>query len=57
MEAKNPSEIEHQLQYKFKDKKLLEEALRHSSYVNELTDLNLRDNERLEFLGDAVLNL
>ena len=57
MEARDPSEIEHQLQYKFKDKKLLEEALRHSSYVNELTDLNLRDNERLEFLGDAVLNL
>ena len=57
MEAKDPSEIEHQLQYKFKDRKLLEEALRHSSYVNELTDLKLRDNERLEFLGDAVLNL
>lgn len=36
---------------------MLDEALRHSSYVNELTDLNIRDNERLEFLGDAVLNL
>ena len=57
MESKDPSEIEHQLQYKFKNKKLLEEALRHSSYVNEQTDLKLRDNERLEFLGDAVLNL
>jgi ribonuclease III len=33
------------------------EALRHSSYVNEQTDGKLRDNERMEFLGDAVLNL
>jgi ribonuclease-3 len=57
METKDPSEIEQQLQYKFRDKNLLVEALRHSSYVNELADSNLRDNERLEFLGDAVLNL
>jgi ribonuclease III len=57
VEAKDPSEIEQQLRYEFRDKFLLAEALRHSSYVNELTDSNLRDNERLEFLGDAVLNL
>ena len=57
METKDPSGIEQQLQYKFRDKNLLVEALRHSSYVNELADSNLRDNERLEFLGDAVLNL
>ena len=57
MEAKEPSGIEQQLQYEFKDKNLLQEALRHSSYVNEITDPHLRDNERLEFLGDAVLNL
>jgi len=57
MEAKEPSGIEQRLQYEFKDKSLLREALRHSSYVNEIADAHLRDNERLEFLGDAVLNL
>ena len=57
MEAKDPAGIEKRLQYEFKDKSLLLEALRHSSYVNEISDPDLRDNERLEFLGDAVLNL
>lgn len=57
MEAKDPIEIEQRLQYEFNDKNLIQEALRHSSYVNELADPQLRDNERLEFLGDAVLNL
>ena len=57
MEAKDPSEIERTLQYEFNEKNLLQEALRHSSFVNELGDPQLRDNERLEFLGDAVLNL
>jgi ribonuclease III len=45
------------LGYEFTNTDLLMEALRHSSYVNEQTDDMLRDNERLEFLGDAVLNL
>ena len=57
MEARDPKGIEQRLQYEFNDKNLIEEALRHSSYVNELADPQLRDNERLEFLGDAVLNL
>jgi ribonuclease III len=57
METKDPSGIEQRLQYEFKEKSLLQEALRHSSYVNEIADPGLRDNERLEFLGDAVLNL
>jgi ribonuclease-3 len=57
MEAKDPIGIEQRLQYEFNDKNLIQEALRHSSYVNELADPQLRDNERLEFLGDAVLNL
>ena len=57
MDLKNYSEMEKRLQYKFNSKDLLEEALRHSSFVNEQTDSLLRDNERLEFLGDAVLNL
>ncbi len=45
------------LQYQFTDKDLIQEACRHSSFVNEQTDANMHDNERLEFLGDAVLNL
>ena len=57
MEARDPKGIEQRLQYEFNDKNLIQEALRHSSYVNELADPQLRDNERLEFLGDAVLNL
>jgi ribonuclease III len=57
MEARDPLGIEQILQYEFNDKNLLQEALRHSSFVNELGDPQLRDNERLEFLGDAVLNL
>ena len=57
MEAKDPLGIEQFLQYEFNDKNLLQEALRHSSFVNELGEPQLRDNERLEFLGDAVLNL
>ena len=57
MEAKDPSGVELHLHYEFSNKELLQKALRHSSYVNELADPNLADNERLEFLGDAVLNL
>ncbi|MBM4119544.1 MAG: ribonuclease III [Nitrospira sp.] len=43
--------------YMFQDARLLDEALTHTSHVNELKDKSLRDNERLEFLGDAVLAL
>ncbi|MBW2029040.1 MAG: ribonuclease III [Deltaproteobacteria bacterium] len=45
------------LGYEFKDRELLEQAFRHSSYVNETGSEGLEDNERLEFLGDAVLDL
>lgn len=41
----------------FKNQGLLEQAFTHSSYVNEHRYLELTDNERLEFLGDAVLEL
>lgn len=51
------SEFENTIHYTFKDRAILDKALRHSSYVNEQSDSNLEDNERLEFLGDAVLNL
>ncbi len=49
--------LQNSLRYHFKENSLLEEALRHSSFVNEQNDGGLRDNERLEYLGDAVLNL
>jgi ribonuclease-3 len=57
MSTSHHSEIEDKLGYHFTSVDLLKEALRHSSYVNEQADAELRDNERLEFLGDAVLNL
>ncbi|MGD8989986.1 MAG: ribonuclease III [Desulfobacterales bacterium] len=57
MDTVNSIGIEHKLGYQFQLKELLAEALRHSSYVNEQPTSDLRDNERLEFLGDAVLNL
>ncbi|MFH2043751.1 MAG: ribonuclease III [Pseudomonadota bacterium] len=50
-------ELEEKLSYKFNNINLPEEALRHSSFVNEQSNAKLRDNERLEFLGDAVLSL
>jgi ribonuclease-3 len=40
----------------FHDKTLLQRALTHRSYINENVDYPLEDNERLEFLGDAVLD-
>ena len=40
----------------FKDRTLLQRALTHCSYLNENPDYTLEDNERLEFLGDAVLD-
>lgn len=49
--------LESALDYRFRKRELLEEALRHRSFVNEHSQADLRDNERLEFLGDAVLNL
>ena len=47
--------LEEKLQYHFKNKALLEEALRHSSYANEHRGAHFFSNERLEFLGDSVL--
>jgi len=41
----------------FKNKDLLKQAFIHRSYINENTDTGLKHNERLEFLGDAVLEL
>jgi len=47
----------HKIGYEFKNQALLEQALLHSSYVNEAPQDGISDNERLEFLGDAVLDL
>ena len=47
--------LQEKIGYKFKNEKLLFEALSHSSYANE--NKNLRSNERLEFLGDSVLSI
>jgi len=51
------STLEAMLGYTFRDRGLLEQALRHASWCNEHTTDKLEDNERLEFLGDAVLDL
>ncbi len=51
------NEFEKRIGYQFRDKRLLEQALTHSSYANERHTGRLSDNERLEFLGDAVLEL
>jgi len=51
------SEIEKKIGYKFKKKELLELALTHSSYANEKRDKSVKSNERIEFLGDAVLSI
>lgn len=48
-------QLEEKLDYHFHDLTLLQGALYHSSYANEHRNLGIRSNERLEFLGDAVL--
>jgi len=50
------SELEARLDYEFDDTNLLERALIHRSFVTERADVEA-DNQRLEFLGDAVLGL
>ncbi len=53
----NISKLEKKLGYDFQNRSILSEAVRHSSFVNEQAIPDLRDNERFEFLGDAVLSL
>ena len=50
-------ELEKRIGYHFQNPELLEKALRHSSYANEHRMNRIECNERLEFLGDAVLEL
>ena len=49
--------LEEKIAYQFRDKTLLRQALTHSSYANEMKINKFEDYERLEFLGDAVLEL
>ncbi len=51
------SKLEENLCYSFNSIELLLTALCHSSYVNEVQQPSIKDNQRLEFLGDAVLGL
>ena len=53
----NLAALQQTLGVSFGDRSLLEQALVHSSYINENPDFALASNERLEFLGDAVLGL
>ena len=54
---KDFSLFEKKLNLKFKNKDLLIQAFCHRSYLNENPDFYLKNNERMEFLGDAVLEL
>ena len=49
--------IEQNIQYEFNNKSLLKQALSHSSFINEMKKTGMESYERLEFLGDAVLEL
>ena len=51
------NEFQSKIGYTFKNRHLLEQALTHSSYANEKHMKKHSDNERLEFLGDAVLEI
>ena len=53
----NEAELQRRIGYSFKNPQLLTQALTHSSYANEQRINCVGDYERLEFLGDAVLEL
>ena len=50
-------ELENKIGYHFNNQALLREAITHSSYANEHKAQHIKYNERLEFLGDAVLSI
>lgn len=54
---KTPASLQKALGVEFRDDALLEEALVHRSYLNEAPELDIESNERMEFLGDAVLGI
>jgi len=51
-----PSALEETIRYEFKDRDLLAQAITHASFVNDRKSLAKSENEKLEYLGDAVLN-
>lgn len=53
----NIEELFEKLNYRFKDITFLENALKHSSYQNEHSENKNKNNQRMEFLGDSVLEL
>lgn len=53
---KNLNDLEKRLGTRFKNRELLAQALIHRSYLNEVTGAGIRSNERLELLGDSILN-
>lgn len=57
IDIKELNEFEDIIKYKFNDIEILEKSLTHSSYSNEDKSYNKVNNERLEFLGDAVLSI
>ena len=57
MNQKKLKELQKNIGYEFKQEALLRQALTHSSYAHEKNLKELMDNERLEFLGDAVLEV
>ena len=57
MDLTQLSPLEERLGHTFRDRSLLLQALTHRSYINEHADFAYSHNERLEFLGDAVLEL
>lgn len=56
-ESMDTSKLQNQLGYNFKNEEVLNEALTHRSFLNENSNWKLPNNERLEFLGDAVIEL
>ena len=54
---KKLEKLQQSVGYKFKDERLLQRALTHTSYANECNEGHNKSNERLEFLGDSVLGI
>lgn len=52
----NLAELESAIDYRFTNRSLLDEALTHRSFLNEADEKGAKDNERLEFFGDAVID-
>ena len=56
MSSQKLAPLQERIGYTFTNSQLLEQALTHRSYLNEHPDVDSEDNERLEYLGDAVLD-